>query len=602
MANARRTLIGHVGLLLFAALILCGPAVTAEEQVTGVTVRHEAGQTFLTWHEVDPPVTEEAISARRLGEIRRQMDQEKRVRYRIYRSDRPIESVAALETIAKVPALTCWNADFHGVSPKPEAPAYRYVIEEGEGPLPPGTGIYAHNPKQPGSAYYAVTVVIAGKENTSITASNRLAKPVRETVGQGVPVVQRIERPEQFNYVEGPTLHYYVRWESPPNCTVEGKPYDYLVAVPPNVAEPAPVGIHLHCWGANLNSGYGWWYQAEQGHLLIASNQIPYDWWTGYHERYWDGPADEETWKTGVVRPYSQTRMLSFLDWVATKWDVDLRRTHVAGNSMGGSGAPMLAIRHPERIAWCTSWVGIHNPAKSPHFRGSYERVYGKPEWGVGFEDGTPVWDYFNDARYLREHPGEEIGLICFSNGKNDGAIGWEQAAEFFRALQETKRPHIFVWGQGGHGQRARLPVSLNDRWMPMDLRTDQSLPAFTACSLDDKPGDGDPDDGDPEGQANLYLFWETGDVVDRADRWEITVGLVDRAPEEACTVDITPRRLQELELRPDKQVTWTNLSLPERAELQTGKATVNRYGLVTLEKVRVTKTKNRIVLQAARG
>jgi pimeloyl-ACP methyl ester carboxylesterase len=291
--------------------------------------------------------------------------------------------------------------------------------------------------------------------------------------------------------------------------------------------------------------------------------------------------------------------MLSFLDWVATKWDVDLSRTHVAGNSMGGSGAPMLAIRHPERIAWCTSWVGIHNPAKSPHFRGSYERVYGKPQWGVRFEDGTSVWDHFNDARYLKEHPDEEIGLISFSNGKNDGAIGWEQAADFFRALQETKRPHIFVWGQSGHGQRARLPVSLNDRRMPMDLRVDQSLPAFTACSLDGEPGNGDPADGDPEGQANLYLFWETDDVVDRADRWEMTVGLVGQAPEDACTVNVTPRRLQQLELTPGKEVTWTNLSLDDKAKLQEGRATVDRHGLVTLEKVRVTKTKNRIVLTA---
>jgi len=40
----------------------------------------------------------------------------------------------------------------------------------------------------------------------------------------------------------------------------------------------------LHCWGGSLNGGYGWWYQAEQGHLLLASNQVPYDWWTGYHE------------------------------------------------------------------------------------------------------------------------------------------------------------------------------------------------------------------------------------------------------------------------------------------------------------------------------
>ena len=35
-----------------------------------------------------------------------------------------------------------------------------------------------------------------------------------------------------------------------------------------------------------MNVGYGWWYNAEQGAFLLAPNQDPYDWWTGYHERY----------------------------------------------------------------------------------------------------------------------------------------------------------------------------------------------------------------------------------------------------------------------------------------------------------------------------
>jgi len=369
------------------------------------------------------------------------------------------------------------------------------------------------------------------------------------------------------------------------------------VAVPPNLAKPAPVGIHLHCWGGSLNGGYGWWYGAENGHLLIASNQIPYDWWTGYHERFFDGPAEEDAWKQGVVRPYSQTRMFSFLDWVATQWDVDLARTHVAGNSMGGSGAPMFVVRFPERIAWGVSWVGVHNPARTPHFKGSYERVYGKQAWGVKFEDGNSVWDHFCDAWYLKQHPQKEVGLISFSNGKNDGGIGWPQAVEFYRALQETRRPHIFVWGQSGHGQRASLPVSLSDRLMPLDVRTDQSLPAFTGCSLDDDPGDGDPQQGDAKGQVNLYLAWDTEQIVDRADRWEMTVRLIDKAPRDECIVDVTPRRLQQSRLRPGQTVSWTNTPPGASRATQTGQATADEHGLITLEKVRVTQRGNRIAV-----
>jgi hypothetical protein len=240
-------------------------------------------------------------------------------------------------------------------------------------------------------------------------------------------------------------------------------------------------------------------------------------------------------------------------------------------------------------------------PSESPTFHNSYANVYGQPDWNVAFEDGTPVWDYFNDVWYLRKYPQKEIGLIAFSNGKNDGGIGWPQAVEFYRALQATRRPHIFVWGQSGHGQRAVLPVSLSDRYMPMDLRTDQSQPAFTGCSLDDDPGDGDPNRGDPAGQSNLYLFWETDEIVDRSDAWEMTVGLVDKAPQESCTVNITPRRVQQFKLAPGTRLHWSTKSLSEDREVQSGQVTVDELGLITLPQVMVGKGKHRIAVYSAR-
>jgi len=589
-------LCGFLGLALLPALIPVD-AVAADHQVSELKALHHAGQTRLTWKEVDPIVTQDTILVKELRKIRQELDAGKKVRYRIYRSERPVRSVDDLEPICEVPPLTCWNADFYGVSPKPEHQATRYIVQEGGKPVPPGTGIAAHNPTRTGNAYYAVTVVIDGEENRSLDDSNSLVSPVEEKVGQGEPVLQRIEKPERFNYVDSPTLHYYVRWESPPNCALAGKPYDYLVAIPPNLKKPAPVGIHLHCWGANLNGGYGWWYRAEKGHLLIASNQIPYDWWTGYHERYFEGSADEETWKNGVVRPYSQIRMLSFLDWVATHWEIDRSRTHVAGSSMGGSGSPMLAIRYSEKIAWATSWVGVHNPGDTPGFIGSYERVYGERDWDIRFENGESVWNHFNDSWYLRKYPEKEIGLICFANGKNDGGIGWPQAVEFYRALAETRRPHIFVWGQDGHRQRARLPVTLSDRYMTMDLRTDQCQPAFTDCSLDDNPGNGEPSSGDTKGQVNLYLYWQTDDIVDRPDRLEMTVGLVDQSPADACTVNITPRRLQNFKLKPGSTVRWTNTAIADGKVLQQGNAIVDKLGLITLVDFKVSKEINRLTV-----
>lgn len=591
MTTERWTAIGLVAsaLCVLTALASVG---AAGDQVTGLTARHHAGQTFLVWREADPPSIKEGATVAELIELNRGRIDE--TRYRIYRDSKPISTLNGLEPIGEAAALSCWNTDFYGMA-RTKQPAFRYVVEEGSPALPVGSGLYVHNPQTASNAWYAVTVVKGGRENRATSTENALQKPVAETVGQGDAVLQRVEETEKWNFVRNPTLHYYTRWESPPNANVENRPLDYVVAVPPNPAKPAPVGLHLHAWNASLDRGYGWWYQAEQGHLLLASNQIPYDWWTGYHEFYGLKDRTKGSWQEGVVRPYTQTRIFSMLDWVATKWDVDLTRTHVAGNSMGGSGAVMTAIRHPDEVAWAVGWVGVHVPHLSPRFAKSYSRAYGEKEWGIQFEDGTPVWDFYNDAWYLRAHPRAEVGLICFSNGKNDNAIGWEQAVEFHRALQETRRPHIFVWGQGGHGQRAKLPISLRDRQMPMDLRIDQSQPAFTRCSLDDDPGNGDPQHGDAKGQSNLYLFWETRNVVDTAERWEMTVGLVRQAPNDACTVDVTPRRLQQLTPKPGQQFVWTNTSLASGELLQTGEVTADGDGLLTLPKVKVGKGLNRI-------
>jgi hypothetical protein len=131
---------------------------------------------------------------------------------------------------------------------------------------------------------------------------------------------------------------------------------------------------------------------------------------------------------------------------------------------MGGSGAPMFAIRHADRIAWATAWVGVHIPEKSPTFKSSYANVYGPVEWGVKFEDGTPVWDYFNDAWFLRKYPQKEVGLICFSNGKNDGGIGWPHVVDLAKALQEARQPHGVVWRMAGRVHRRHVRISRRNR------------------------------------------------------------------------------------------------------------------------------------------
>jgi hypothetical protein len=200
--------------------------------------------------------------------------------------------------------------------------------------------------------------------------------------------------------------------------------------------------------------------------------------------------------------------------------------------------------------------------------------------------------------------PARDLPFISFANGKNDSGIGWAQALEFARALQEARQPHIFTWGQSGHGERVYVPTpagggdgspSLKGY---LDLRLDRSLPAFSRCSLDGDPGDGDPARGDPAGQLNLHLRWDTRDIVDETDRWEATVYLVEGAPSATATVDVTPRRLRSLRPRPGELFRWSNHSPADAAAVQAGEAVADRDGVVTLEKVEVSKARNRILVR----
>jgi len=624
--------------------------------VADVRVAHRGGQSLITFREPPLAAMPDFKTGADVASFRERLVQENPgLRLRVWRSPVKItpQTVDRAKLVGECGLLSCWNDTYWQDKTKQQQPV-RYRVADLDEPLPWGTGVYAHNPAVASKAYYAVTVSVDGQEDLdSLGSGNTTSLPVDETVGQGEPVLQWIERPEQeegWMYRRGEMVRLiYTRWEAPPHASVPNRPIDYLVAIPltprPEGAEenrepqhrayrvePAPVGLHLHCWGGSLNGGYGWWYNAHRGTVLIASNQMPYDWWTGYHE----ANDTRMTYGDGHVQPFTMNRTFGFLDWAMRQhreapkavrefWPpLDLTRVFTAGNSMGGSGAPMFAVRHGERIAWAIGWVGIHVPELSPGFKGSYENSYGPRDFAVTMPDGeTSPWDYFSDVWWLRNHPAAETGMVVASNGKNDGGIGWEQAWQFARALQETRRPHIFNWGLAGHGTRTVVGSNFE-----LDVRTDQTLPGFSNCSLDDDIGTAkrksdaqieaerkrqeaeiaagtrehvhlDPYDGDAEGQYNAYLRWRTDDVVDTPQRWEMTVYLADNAPKDECTVDLTPRRCQQFKPRPGQRLRWTNRSAEDGREIASGEVAADQWGLITVPKLAVGKVGRRIAIRA---
>jgi hypothetical protein len=122
----------------------------------------------------------------------------------------------------------------------------------------------------------------------------------------------------------------------------------------------------------------------------------------------------------------------------------------------------------------------------------------------------------------------------------------------------------------------------------------DGTIPAFSNCSLDNNPGNGDPADGDYYGQINGWLIWDDEQWTDKPDHWEMTVYLHQACPRDRCTVDVTPRHCRQFRPRPGQRCRWNNTTADGR-RVGNGEVTADQWGLVTIEKLSVTQSKHRI-------
>ncbi len=575
-------------------------------QPLGLSAYAKDGDTMLVWRDPDPIINSNDITIEEYKNFLKKANNPHEIRFRIYRSEQPItpETIAQAKLIDEIDPFSIWDEEFYGAlwrntsfnnKPVPRLPVKDGVLADYD------QGIYVFRNETTGQFYYAVVKAIDGQEDFSqiVPGENSLKEPVKESPGSGLVLLRLKEIRDKFYYVDGPIeMNFFVRWEAPPYSNKPSAPYNYLVARSLNPKHQPPGDIHsvdigLHCWGGSLLSGYLWWYEAEKGSLLVTTNQRPYDWWTAYSTAYGTYLNYTDT----TVENYNQRRILSFVnDFVAKHWQIDPERIILSGRSMGGSGAVMWGVRAGNYFAYVKAGVGIYIPKESPGFTNSFYKVFGYPSWNIPYDDtGLDAYTYWDTERWLYQNVTKETPFIVFANGRNDNAIGWPQAWKVVKAMIATKRPFVFRWDMSGHGCRAHFPGG-GDRTPTILIRKDQSLPAFTNCSLDTPLGE-TPEEAPEKGQINYYLLWKTNDLVDEQSSWEITVYLSQKAPKDSCTVDITPRRLQRFSVKKGRTYHWRNIDLKSNTVIQEGKVFPDEYGLLTLPGVIVKKTANRILI-----
>ena len=335
----------------------------------------------------------------------------------------------------------------------------------------------------------------------------------------------------------------------------------FLVLHPVEMKPTRPLYVVLHSAGHDVHSclacttkpGNHDIYHAppEFFALYLDCRANKGDWWWG-SEKY-KGPAVSPTEK----------RVVDTVKWVVKEYGIDENRVYLCGNSMGGSGALGIGMRHGDVFAA----VKANVPAGVGHVS---SRMYFAPRAvpaGVTLPDPPIVVDY---------------------SAPNDG---WSKGHDAFaRAMNERKYAMFLYWGPFGHANNHEQILKVNDLINSFDwlsVKRNEPYPVFTNASTNDPlPWPDHLTDKKP-GQVNAFFRWKA--VSDTADAVETQLFLLKGSdletsfaiPTEA-TVDVSFRRLQRLRIAPGGNVRWTFGSTD-------GEAKADVTGYITIPKLTVT-------------
>jgi len=604
-------------------------------QVTGVRAVHHDGQTFVAWreHPAFRPKAEEvvwikqfvergdvladgpgqgaggmpnhpAITLRALRRLQglglrttpsgfqgirelKRIGQVPAITCRVYRHTEPITAgnVLQAEMLAEVDPLSGLDDEVYKIHfqgeylnqwEDPNSVIPTLCVDKGKA-LAPGEGLYVHTPAGGGKGYYAVTAVLAGTEDLSrIGPDNSLAQPIDEAPATPQPVLQWLQV-DQYK----PTVpeYWYRYWAAPPYGNLPSRSYRLAVAVGDKFQAPGPLIIDTISGAFNVRESI----RVPKNDAITILIQRQLDWLPAL---FYNAGRGTLRGMTDCPVDYFSERYMSFMiHWTMGKYQID--RSRISG------GLLHFGLRHPEIFTRMSfgSYTAGYDLRIAPGGP-SMPRILG-PQ-GIKTARGEDAWKMYSVAEYVHAHPERDIPfLLCVSGTGKDGGhtseFGWQDDPRGWRGLLDARQPFVASWST--HPPRELTAAFEKMRW-------DVALPAFSRGSLDNNPGNGNPADGDYYGCINGWLLWDDQAAVDEAGRWEMAVWLIPSCPEDRCTVDVTPRRCRNFKPKPGQTLAWTQIAA-DGAELGKGTVAADRWGLVTLKQVPVTKAPSRLRIAA---
>lgn len=566
-------------LALLAALLLSATAVSAAT-VSKLGAIHRDGQTFVTWDNL--PGT---------GWI-----------YHVYASPSPLDEVSALDNAVELAMVNDHSSVDQRISSL-LGQTLTFRIDEYQPPLPLTRGLFVATPTASQYTFYAVMAQKVGlrEDRTLVTGQNVLPDPLPEQLDAPRPVWQR--------RLTSPIGEDYVLWTSntsspvfPAMCNAPGRPFH--VGVIPGQKNGALL-MHGHGRGGNFfNSFIGTGMPGEW--VMSIDDYIPTGDWSsfyfGYEANYdIEQPLNSPRTTDGVVVDYTEQRVMYLLDWANKTMPHDPQRVYAMGVSMGGSFAFFLAWHHPDKIAGALSVIPKiclgYRPDSYPDLRVSLDRMWGSPDVNLPATVGERVFQWMDGREQARieRHRGS-APIVAFA-GLSDNVVGWGEKVAYFNTMEANRAGGAWFWDDRGH----YTPHNQTE-WFPMmaprqlyKYRIDSSYPAFSRCSSNSNPGNGDPVTADPIGQINGAIDWDEGTLDEMWLHWDIT--LVTRnmttldgifgAPE-SLVVDVTPRRLQRFIVAERVPYRYEVRRLGTTAVIQAGLVMPDDDAVLTIPQVKV--------------
>lgn len=346
----------------------------------------------------------------------------------------------------------------------------------------------------------------------------------------------------------------------------------FLILHPKQKQANAPLYVVLHSAGHDVHSclkctatnGNHDIYHAPEDFfaLYLDCRANKGDWWWG-----------SEKYKGPEISP-TEKRVIDTVKWVIQQYGIDENRVYLCGNSMGGSGALGIGMRHGDVFAA----VKANVPAKVEHVS---SRMYFPPlsvPADVILCDPPIVIDYSAPNDFW---------------SKNHDA--------FAKAMNERKYALLFYWGPFGHANNHESILKVNDLINSFDwlsVKKNEAYPVFTNASTNDPLPWPDQLDEKQPGQINAFFRWQK--ISDTPDSVEVSLYLAK--PTElkttftvpsTATADVTLRRLQRLKIAPRQKVRWTFGS-------DDGEVHADATGHVTMSRVKISSNPTTLSLKLA--